>query len=114
MRAKLGEETTAFERITDGARTVAAGDVVRVNAKPQVVGRVLHFTIPQVHLLLGVGQAGGWAGECLCLQLLARLHRRPVECRIMQLCGMLFSYHRFSLGLICAELRFCLPSCPPP
>lgn len=48
LRAKLGEETTTFERITDGTRTVCRGDVVRVNAKPQLVGRVLHFTIPQV------------------------------------------------------------------
>lgn len=48
LRAKLGEETTVFERITDGVRTVCRGDVVRINAKPQLVGRVLHFTIPQV------------------------------------------------------------------
>ena len=48
VRNKLGEETTAFERITDGSRAVATGDVVRVNVKPQVVGRVLYFTIPQV------------------------------------------------------------------
>lgn len=48
LRAKLGEDTTAFERITDGIRTVCRGDVVRINAKPQLVGRVQHFTIPQV------------------------------------------------------------------
>ena len=50
VRSKHGEETTAFERITDGARTAAAGDVVRINAKPQLVGRVLYFTIPQASL----------------------------------------------------------------
>lgn len=54
MRAKLGEDTTAFERATDGTKTVAAGDVVRVNAKPTLVGRVLHFTVPQVMV--------GWDG----------------------------------------------------
>lgn len=48
MRSKHGEATTAFERVTDGSRTAAAGDVVRINAKPQLVGRVLFFTIPQV------------------------------------------------------------------
>lgn len=47
VRSKHGEATTAFERITDGSRTAAAGDVVRINAKPQLVGRVLFFTIPQ-------------------------------------------------------------------
>lgn len=47
LRNRLGEETTAFERISDGTRAVSRGDVVRINAKPQLVGRVLHFTIPQ-------------------------------------------------------------------
>ncbi|PRW58303.1 Structural maintenance of chromosomes flexible hinge domain-containing 1 [Chlorella sorokiniana] len=47
VRSKHGEATTAFERITDGSRTAAVGDVVRINAKPQLVGRVLFFTIPQ-------------------------------------------------------------------
>lgn len=77
MRSKMGEETTAFERITDGARNVAAGDVVRVNAKPQVVGRVLHFTIPQVCLVRA------WAVLWL-LQM-----RAPGAWRqaVMELCG---------------------------
>lgn len=51
VRSKHGEATTAFERVTDGSRTAAAGDVVRINAKPQLVGRVLFFTIPQVGCL---------------------------------------------------------------
>lgn len=58
LRSKLGEETTAFDSITDGAHTISKGDVVRVNAKPQVVGRVLYFTIPQVNKGAG-GQATG-------------------------------------------------------
>lgn len=48
MRSRLGEGTTAFERVTDGSRTVGRGDVVRVSVKPQVVGRVVCFSIPQV------------------------------------------------------------------
>ena len=48
LRGKVGEEATAFERISDGARTISRGEVVHVNAKPQMVGRVLHFSIPQV------------------------------------------------------------------
>jgi hypothetical protein len=48
LRGKVGEEATAFERISDGARTISRGEVVQVNAKPQMVGRVLHFSIPQV------------------------------------------------------------------
>jgi hypothetical protein len=48
LRGKLGEGTTTFERITDGSRTVSKGDVVRINVKPQLVGRVVAFTIPQV------------------------------------------------------------------
>jgi hypothetical protein len=47
VRSKAGEGTTAFERITDGSRTFSRGDMVRVNAKPLVVGRVLYFTVPQ-------------------------------------------------------------------
>jgi len=50
FRAKLGEGTSAFERITDGTRTVAKGSVVRINVKPLLVGRVLAFTIPQVRV----------------------------------------------------------------
>lgn len=48
VRAKLGEGTTAFERIADGVRVVCKGNMVRVNAKPMVIGRVLHFTVPQL------------------------------------------------------------------
>lgn len=58
VRAKLGEDSTAFERASDGTKVVAAGDVVRVNAKPALVGRVLHFTVPQVR---AGAREGVWA-----------------------------------------------------
>lgn len=64
-RSKHGEEVTAFERVTDGARTVSTGDVVRINAKPQAVGRVLHFTIPQA-----VREEGAYANGRVHVQLL--------------------------------------------
>lgn len=47
LRAAQGEAVTAFERVTDGQRVVRAGDVVRISAKPGVVGRVAYFTVPQ-------------------------------------------------------------------
>ena len=48
MRAKHGESTTAFEAIYDGTQAFSKGDIVRINAKPQYIGRVVHFTVPQV------------------------------------------------------------------
>ena len=51
LRARLGEGTTAFERISDGHRVLSRGDVVRLSAKPALVGRVVCFIVPQV----GVG-----------------------------------------------------------
>lgn len=61
LRGRLGEGTTAFERITDGTRTVSRGDVVRVSAKPLLVGRVTAFTIPQVCLCgYGLAPLTGW------------------------------------------------------
>ena len=65
VRGKLGEETTAFLRVADGARAVAAGDVVRLNAKPAAVGRVLHFTIPQA-----VREEGAYANGRVHVELL--------------------------------------------
>ena len=46
--AEKGEEWTAFSRIEDGGRAVAAGDVVRLGMRPAVVGTVLHFAVQQV------------------------------------------------------------------
>jgi hypothetical protein len=47
LRARLGEGITAFEGVSDGNRTISAGDVVRLTSKPAVVGRVVYFTVPQ-------------------------------------------------------------------
>lgn len=48
LRREKGEEWTAFSRIEDGGRAVAAGDVVRLGLRPAVVGTVLHFAVQQV------------------------------------------------------------------
>jgi hypothetical protein len=50
-RAVVGENVTAFDQITDGVRSVSAGDIVRIKeTKPLRIGRVLFFTVPQVLL----------------------------------------------------------------
>jgi len=46
LRGCRGEGCTSFERITDGTRTITSNDVVRISAKPSVVGRVSFFTVP--------------------------------------------------------------------
>lgn len=72
VRSRLGEGTTAFERISDGHRVVSRGDVVRMGAKPALVGRVVYFLVPQVGVSLGRGCAtllhchfiAGWRWDC--------------------------------------------------
>ncbi len=54
---------TAFERITDGLLPVGVGDLVRLATKPQVVGRVLHFSVPQVRGRFGRRRAPRPAGS---------------------------------------------------
>eukprot|EP00887_Chlorella_sp_A99_P005757 scaffold1.g5757.t1 len=93
VRAKLGEGTTAFERISDGQRQINAGDVVRVNAKPLVVGRVLHFTIPQA-----VKEEGCYANGRLHVELLPpELHGAG--------CEKAFSMRRLEAVLTEAEVE---------
>lgn len=58
MRAKHGESTTAFEAIYDGTQAFSKGDIVRINAKPQYIGRVVHFTVPQVRARVPDHSAG--------------------------------------------------------
>ena len=48
MRQNFGEDMTAFEAITDGKTTRKAGDVVRLDKKPAVVGRIEYFLVQQV------------------------------------------------------------------
>ena len=49
VRAAKGAETTVFERISDGTRSLKKGDLVRVQGqgknKPPIVGRILHFYV---------------------------------------------------------------------
>jgi len=47
VRARFGASITAFDRITDGARTVAIGDAVRLASRPPLVGEALHFIVHQ-------------------------------------------------------------------
>lgn len=63
MRAKLGEGCTVFERTTNGIRTVSVGDVVRIAAKPAVVGRVTCFTVP-----VAVREEGAYANGRVHIQ----------------------------------------------
>lgn len=44
----LGEQHTAFERISEGTRVVQRGDVIRLAVKPTLVGRVEFFNVAQV------------------------------------------------------------------
>jgi hypothetical protein len=86
-----------FERISDGLRSVAAGDMVRLATKPALLGSVLHFSVPQV----GGGAAGAWCmvscgcstrlgwmcavGICFWLLLAAEFYCVMMLCTCMQL-----------------------------
>ena len=69
LRTRFGEGTTAFNRISDGTRTISAGDVLRLSAKPAVVGRVTFFTVP-----LAVREEGAYAN--------GRIHVEPLPSEI--------------------------------
>lgn len=47
VRARIGEGVTAFTRIEDGARSVAAGNVVKLAVRPALMGVVQHFIVHQ-------------------------------------------------------------------
>ena len=51
IRKELGEAMTGFMSVSDGTRTVCAGDVVRLSTKPASLGRVKYFAVPQVRAL---------------------------------------------------------------
>lgn len=93
VRTKLGESTTAFERISDGQRQLSKGDVVRINAKPIVVARVLHFTVAQV-----VKEEGCYANGRVHVELL------PSEVHGLA-CEKTFSLRRLEAGLAEAEVE---------
>jgi hypothetical protein len=39
-RTQLGQDVTVFERIFDGLAAISKGDIVRLNTKPAILGRV--------------------------------------------------------------------------
>jgi hypothetical protein len=41
-----GEQVTLFDRITDGAQSVSRGNIIKLNCKPSMLGRVMFFSIP--------------------------------------------------------------------
>ncbi|KAK9820414.1 hypothetical protein WJX72_010046 [[Myrmecia] bisecta] len=59
LRQGEGENLTAFERITDGSRTIGKGDLVKLAVKPVLIGQVLHFSIPKVVREDGGAHANG-------------------------------------------------------
>jgi hypothetical protein len=59
VRRIMGENVTAFEKITDGhIRTFQVGDVVKCTAKPSIMGKILYFTVPLVTKDEGTHPAG--------------------------------------------------------
>ena len=44
----VGAPCTAFQRVTEGQKSVRKGDVVLLSGKPAVLGAVLAFTVAQV------------------------------------------------------------------
>jgi hypothetical protein len=49
-RGLLGELVTAFDKISDHARTIRKGDIVQISTKPALLGEVIFFTVEKVHL----------------------------------------------------------------
>ena len=47
-RALLGNNTTAFTRIVDGSHSLRQGDLVSLEVKPAMIGRIEYFSIAQV------------------------------------------------------------------
>lgn len=80
-RAAFGENVTAFDQITDGERSVSAGDVVRIKeTKPLRIGRVLYFTVPQVLLSCPHGRV-------ICLPVLSLIFLLPFHvCSLQSPC----------------------------
>jgi hypothetical protein len=46
VRQMYGEQVTLFDRITDGAQSISRGDIVKLNCKPSMLGRVMFFSVP--------------------------------------------------------------------
>ncbi|KAF8056436.1 SMCHD1 [Scenedesmus sp. PABB004] len=80
-RKHLGVDVTVFERVHDGLQTISKGDVVRLNTKPAVLGRVVHFSIPQVVQAEGCYSGGRVTVTALPQELLGadNLHTWPLR-----------------------------------
>jgi hypothetical protein len=39
-RSHLGQDVTVFERIFDGLQSISKGDIIRLNTKPAILGKV--------------------------------------------------------------------------
>eukprot|EP00775_Hariotina_reticulata_P002831 gene2831-3124_t len=80
-RKHLGQEFTIFEQVHDGINTVQKGDIIRINTKPAVLGRVMHFSIPQVVQCEGCYSGGRVTVAALPEELLGpnNLHTWPLR-----------------------------------
>ncbi|GLI61005.1 hypothetical protein VaNZ11_003267, partial [Volvox africanus] len=58
VRKELGEGMTGFTQVSDGTRTINAGDIVRLSTKPAALGRVKYFSVPQAGATEGVYATG--------------------------------------------------------
>ncbi|EFJ52379.1 hypothetical protein VOLCADRAFT_86759 [Volvox carteri f. nagariensis] len=58
VRKELGEAVTGFTGVSDGTRTISAGDIVRLSTKPVALGRVKYFAVPQAGASEGVYATG--------------------------------------------------------
>lgn len=65
VRSIYGESITAFDRISDGQKSIESGAFLKIIGKPAVVGQVKYFTVPLV-----VRQEGAYASGRVHLQLL--------------------------------------------
>ena len=72
VRKEMGESHTGFERVHDGVRRMGMGDVVRLATKPQLVGRVRYFSVPQVGGRACVACDMCRAGQSVCLRAASR------------------------------------------
>ncbi|GIL94923.1 hypothetical protein Vretimale_1033 [Volvox reticuliferus] len=58
VRKELGEGMTGFTQVSDGTRTINAGDIVRLSTKPVAFGRIKYLSVPQAGAAEGVYATG--------------------------------------------------------
>lgn len=108
VRSTYGESITAFEKISDGHKTIESGAFLKIAGKPAVIGQVKYFTVPLV-----VRQEGAYANGRVHLQLLpaevyneTNLHTfslRRVDCILTD--EQVQSYTAKELGKLPSVLR---------